>query len=172
MRSFIIIMLALALSAGYPNIASAQSPIAQPYIYWHVWVDGAGTTHQTKCEFREFSPLSLGKGVAPILTDMLSDTPAHVVIAQLPNGWVGQWHESPAAQWVIPLSGSWFVETMDGHRVEMGPGDASLSEDQGSRPNAEGHVGHLSGTLGDVPVTLMFVQLDHKVTLNDACWNQ
>jgi hypothetical protein len=170
MRSFIIIMLTLAFSAGYPGIAAAQ--IAQPYSYWHVWVDGTGTTHQTKCEFRDFSPLSLGKGLEPIFTDMLPDTPAHVVIAQLPKGWVGQWHESPAAQWVIPLSGRWLVETMDGHRVEMGPGDASLSEDQGSKPNAEGHLGHVSGTLGDVPVTLMFVQLDHKVTLNDACWNK
>src|SRR5262249_56406378 len=86
-----------------------------------------------------------------------------------PVGWVGQWHENPAPQWIIPLSGRWFVETMDGHRVEMGPGDASLGEDQGSKPDAAGHVGHLSGTRGDAPITLMFVQLDHKVTPNDAC---
>ena len=113
--------------------------------------------------------LSLGKGVEPIFIDKLQDRPAHVVIAQFPQGWVGQWHENPAPQWIIPLSGRWFVETMDGHRVEMGPGDASLGEDQGSKPDAAGHVGHLSGTLGDAPITLMFVQLDHKVTLNDAC---
>jgi hypothetical protein len=37
---------------------------------------------------------------------------------------------------------------------------------------AAGHFGHLSGTLRDAPITLMFVQLDHKVTLNDACWNK
>jgi hypothetical protein len=89
-RSFTIIMLAFAFSVGYPSIAAAQAPTAQPYSYWHVWVDGTGTTHQTKCEFRDFSPLSLGKGVEPILTDMLPDTPAHVVIGQLPRGWVGQ----------------------------------------------------------------------------------
>jgi hypothetical protein len=67
------------------------------------------------------------------------------------------------------LSGRWFVETMDGHRVAMGPGDGSLGKDQGSKPDAVGHVGHLSGTLGDAPITLMFEQLDHKVTLDDAC---
>ena len=94
------------------------------------------------------------------------------MIAQFPKGWVGQWHENPAPQWIIPLSGRWFVETMDGHRVEMGPGDASLGEDQGSKPDAAGHVGHLSGTLGDAPITLMFVQLDHKLTLIDACRNK
>lgn len=88
------------------------------------------------------------------------------MIAQFPKGWVGQWHENPAPQWIIP-SGRWFVETMDGHRVEMGPGHASLGEDQGSRPNASGHIGHLPGTLGDAPITLVFVQLDRKATLND-----
>jgi hypothetical protein len=51
----------------------------------------------------------------------------------------------------------------------LGP---SLGEDQGSKPDAAGHFGHLSGTLGDAPITLMFVQLKHKVTLNDACWNK
>lgn len=172
MRSFRIVMLGLAVVAIAASTAAAQSPTPQPHSYWHVWVDTAGTTHQSKCEFREFKPLSLGKGVEPIFTDKLPDTPAHVVIAQFPKGWVGQWHENPAPQWIIPLSGRWFVETTDGHRVEMGPGDASLGEDQGSKPNAAGHVGHLSGTLGDAPITLMFVQLDHKVTLNDACWNK
>ena len=54
----------------------------------------------------------------------------------------------------------------------MGPGDASLGEDQGSKPDAAGHTGHLSGTLGEEPITLMFVQLDHKVALNDACRNK
>jgi hypothetical protein len=167
--SFRSVMLALAFAAGPASIAAAQSPNPQPFKYWHVWVDSAGTTHQTQCEFKDFSTLSLGKGVEPIFIDELQDRPAHVVIAQFPKGWVGQWHENPAPQWIIPLSGRWFVETMDGHRVEMGPGDASLGEDQGSRPDGAGHVGHLSGTLGDAPITLMFVQLDHKVTLNDAC---
>ena len=54
----------------------------------------------------------------------------------------------------------------------MGPGDTSLGEDQGSKPDAAGHFGHLSGTLGDAPITPMFVQLDRRVTFNDACWNK
>ena len=161
--------LALAFATGSGSMVGAQSAAPQPHSYWHVWVDSTGTTHQNKCEFRDFRPLSLGKGVQPIFVDRLLDTPAHVVIAQFPKGWVGDWHENPAPQWIIPLSGRWFFETMDGHRVEMGPGDASLGEDQGSKPNAAVHVGHLSGTLGDAPITLMFVQLDHKLTPNQAC---
>lgn len=102
------------------SIAAAQSPTPQPLHYWHV-IDGAGTSHQTQCEFKDFSPLPLGEGVAPIFADKLQDTPAPVVIAQLPKGWIGAWHENPKPQWIVPLSGHWFVETTDGHRVEMGP---------------------------------------------------
>ena len=172
MRSLRPVTLALAFAAGPVSIAAAQAPSPQPLRYWHVWVDGAGTTHQTQCEFKDFIPLSLGKGVEANFVDTLHNTPAHVVVAQLPKGWVGVWHENPRAQWIIPLSGRWFVETMDGYRVEMGPGDVSLGEDQGSKPDAGGHFGHLSGTLGDAPITLMLVQLHHPVTLNNACWNK
>ena len=104
-RSFRSVTLALAVAAGLASIAAAQSPSPQPFKYWHVWVDSAGTTHQTQCEFKDFSMLSLGKGVEPIFIDKLQDRPAHVVIAQFPKGWVGAWHENPAAQWIIPLSG-------------------------------------------------------------------
>jgi len=49
MRSSRIVTLALAFAAGSASIAGAQSPTPQPHSYWHVWVDGAGTTHQSKC---------------------------------------------------------------------------------------------------------------------------
>lgn len=76
-----------------------------------------------------------------------------------PVGWEGEWHENPAPQWTIPLSGRWFVEAMDGSRVEMGPGEASFGEDQGCR-TVDGRTGHRSGTIGDVPAVLMVVQFD------------
>jgi hypothetical protein len=85
MRSFRSVALALAFAAGPASIAAAQSPTPQPLKYWHVWVDSTGTTHQTQCEFKDFSPLSLGKGVEPIFVDKLPDKPAHVVIAQFPQ---------------------------------------------------------------------------------------
>lgn len=60
---------------------------------------------------------------------------------------------------MIPLSGRWFVETQDGARVEMGPGDIHLGDDLGSRPDAEGRVGHDSGVLGDEPLVVMVIAL-------------
>jgi len=107
--------------------------------------------------------------VQDIYIDMLPQKPTAVWIAQFPKGWIGAWHENPKPQWIIPLSGRWFVETTDGDRVEMGPGDASFGGDQGSTPDASGRVGHLSGTLGDDPVMLMFVQGAANVPVVQGC---
>ena len=48
---------------------------------------------------------------------------------------------------------------MDGQRVEMGPGEISFGEDQGTRRDDKGHEGHLSGTVGSEPFVAMIVQL-------------
>ena len=63
---------------------------------------------------------------------------------------------NPKPQWIVPISGSWFVETMDGRRVEMGPGDISFGGDQ----NTRGRKGHLSGTVGSEPCAMMIIQYD------------
>jgi len=77
---------------------------------------------------------------------------ATVILTVQPVGWTGPWHEDPKPQWIVPLSGRWFVETTDGRRTEMGPGEISFGEDQNTRPNARSdHQGHLSGTVGNEP---------------------
>jgi hypothetical protein len=81
-----------------------------------------------------------------------------------PVGWIGEWHSNPKPQWIVPLSGCWFVETTDGTRVEMGPGDMSFGSDQNAKPDKDGRQGHRSGTVGDVPAVLIVVQL------NDETW--
>jgi len=85
-----------------------------------------------------------------------------VLVANMPVGWIGDWHENPKPQWIIPLSGRWFVETTDGVRVEMGPGELSFGGDQNAKPDAHGRVGHRSGTVGDAPAVVMIVQLNDK----------
>jgi hypothetical protein len=56
---------------------------------------------------------------------------------------------------------------MDGTRVEMGPGDVCFGEDLNTKPDAFGHKGHYSGTLGKEPAVLMVVQLKDKPTINN-----
>ena len=67
--------------------------------------------------------------------------------------------KNPVPQWIVPLSGRWFVETMDGHRIEMGPGELSFGGDQGCR-RTEGRLGHRSGASDDQPAMLMLIQLE------------
>jgi hypothetical protein len=91
-----------------------------------------------------------------------------VMVTVQPVGWEGTWHENPAPQWIIPLSGRWFVEAMDGTRVEMGPGEISFGEDQGCG-TIDGRTGHMSGTVGDEPAVLMIVQFDAKRDRTTPC---
>jgi hypothetical protein len=52
------------------------------------------------------------------------------------------------------------VESRDGKRVEMGPGEASFGHDQQTKLDAQGRRGHRSGTVGNEPSVTMMVQLE------------
>ena len=126
--------------------------------YWHVHVDARGVSRQERRTLRGFVRRSMG-GAAPQWNLPLAADPRRALFCELPVGWIGEWHENPAPQWIVPLSGRWFVETMDGTHVEMGPGEASFGGDQGCIADAAGHQGHRSGTVGDVPAVLLLVQM-------------
>lgn len=131
-------------------------------VYWHVWTDDDGMTHQTRCELTAFRLHRMAADAAPQWNDLLVTSEATVLVANMPVGWIGEWHENPKPQWIIPLSGRWFVETTDGMRVEMGPGELSFGGDQNAKPDAYGRIGHRSGTVGDAPAVVMIVQLNDK----------
>jgi hypothetical protein len=54
---------------------------------------------------------------------------------------------------------------MDGHRVEMGPGELMMGEDQNTKER-DGKKGHLSGTVGDEPCTMIVTGLQVEPTAN------
>ena len=56
---------------------------------------------------------------------------ATVVFTVQPVGWVGDWHENPAPQWIIVLSGRWWIESMDGDAHRAGPGRILLRRGSG-----------------------------------------
>jgi hypothetical protein len=58
---------------------------------------------------------------------------------------------------------------MEGHRVEMGPGDISFGQDQGCKADAQGKKGHMSGTVGDEPCVVMIVQLQDSAGPDGPC---
>ena len=137
---------------------TAPQPPAVPY--WHLWTDEHGVSRQTRCAMTAFEFASIAPPAAPQWLGEKTREDATVLVTVLPTGWTGAWHENPKPQWIVPLSGRWFVESMDGQRVEMGPGELSFGEDQGTRADGDRR-GHLSGTVGDVPAVLMIVQFEH-----------
>ncbi len=163
------LLFVLSVAQILPVQANASDPSPPIFSYWHVWTDMNGVSHQTKCEMRNFVLQSISPPADPQWQDRLRAEGAETIVTVLPAGWVGTWHENPKPQWIIPLSGRWFVETMDGMRVEMGPGEVSFGEDQGTKPNSKGEKGHLSGSVGNEPTVMMIIQLKDAPTVNQQC---
>jgi hypothetical protein len=152
------------------SMLTAAAKQEQPILpYWHVWTDENGVSHQNRCELSAFEFQSISKGAAPSWIDKQSTPGATVLVVVQPVGWVGEWHENPKPQWIIPLSGRWFVETMDGKRVEMGPGEVSFGGDQNTKPDAQGRRGHRSGTVGNQPSVNLIVQLEKDPYAGQPC---
>ncbi|MGH6985343.1 MAG: hypothetical protein ACRED9_00690 [Caulobacteraceae bacterium] len=134
--------------------------------YWHLYVDENGVSHQRECRLTEYEFAGVGPA-EPQWSDKQGTHPSTVVFTVQPVGWVGDWHENPAPQWIVVLSGAWWIESMDGMRIEQGPGDVSFGEDQGCTEK-DGKKGHRSGTIGNEPAVLMTVQL-HIDPQRTAC---
>jgi hypothetical protein len=129
--------------------------------YWRVHTDADGVSRQKRCVMKSFVLRSIQDGAAPQWQGPTAGGAARVQFSVLPANWVGDWHENPKPQWIIPLSGRWFVETMDGHRVVMGPGEISFGGDQRTRER-DGRKGHRSGALDDAPCAMMIVEFDDE----------
>ena len=79
--------------------------------YWRLYVDGEGMSRLEQCALTAYSL----KGVAaadPQWNDKMERGEATVVFTVQPVGWVGDWHENPAPQWIVVLSGRWWIESM------------------------------------------------------------
>ena len=145
----------------------SDAPADRPRIpYRHLYVDGDGVSRFAACALTELEWKALTSAAqwqGPKTTGTFS-----VLFVILPVGWFGDWHENPRPQWVIPLSGAWYVEAMDGQRLTFGPGEIHFGEDQDT-VERDGRRGHLSGTVGDVPCVQMIVQYETPPTVDSPC---
>ena len=147
--------------------ADGQQAGPRPRVpYAHLWVDADGVSHQAPCVLTEWELKGVG-GADPQWNHKGETVSSTVVFTTQPVGWVGDWHENPAPQWIAVLSGRWFIESMDGTRIEQGAGEFSFGEDQGC-VERDGKKGHRSGTVGDQPAVLMTVQL-HRPPSKQPC---
>lgn len=144
-----------------PATNDGRDPANPPRVpYYSLWTEPKGLSSLALGALGGLDAGSVGGKAAPLWMRRLRGEVEAVIFCVLPVGWVGEWHESPRPQWVIPLSGRWFIETQDGSRVEMGPGDIHWGEDIGTRAVA-GNEGHRSGQIGDKPCALLMVQFKH-----------
>lgn len=141
----------------------------QPRVaYWYLYTDDQGVSRQRRCAFGDFERRSISEPASPQWIGRATHGAMSTLLTVLPAGWVGEWHENPHPQWIIPLSGRWFVESMDGQRIEMGPGELSFGADQGTRSRG-GRKGHRSGTVGDLPAVLWLIQLTEAPPHGGSC---
>lgn len=136
--------------------------------YWHLWTDENGVSRQRRCQIEDFELKPIQPGAAPQWQGQKTSDKMSTMVTVLPVGWTADWHENPKPQWIIPLSGCWFVEAMDGSRVELGAGELSFGGDQDCR-ETNGKKGHRSGTVGSSPAVLMIVQLNTMPAPSTPC---
>lgn len=132
--------------------------------YWHVWTDSDGISHQSRRRISGFKMAPIASGAVPQWIGPDVKEKMRSLFTILPAGWTCEWHENPAPQWIIPISGRWGVETMDGTKVIMGPGEISFGQDQGTQ-SSDGRSGHRSWVEGDEPALLMLFQLENGFQL-------
>ena len=101
--------------------------------FWRVWVNDQGVSCQSFHSLTGQQHSVFAEGAAPIWSAVHYEGKAKLITLMLIPGEIGEWHENPMPQWIIPLRGRWSVETMDGVIVEMGPGDISFGGDQGTK---------------------------------------
>lgn len=127
---------------------------APSFTYWHVYTDEDGISRQEKRSLTDFTEESMGGDSGSQWNNKLMRGATQVIFSELPADFDGDWHENPHPQWIVPLSGGWWVETMDGTRTEMRQGEFSFGADQGTLNEK----GHRSGVLDNQPCRMMIIQ--------------
>ncbi len=135
----------------YDWTPARASPPAMPYA--SLFTDAGGLSRLAMCSLTGFEQADIGNAADLWKLDFPGEVTG-VSFVVLPVGWTGDWHESPHPQWVVPLSGRWFIEAAGGERLEMGPGEIHWGQDIGTA----GEKGHRSGQTGDAPCAQILVQ--------------
>lgn len=136
-------------------VDSSENSVVMSYL--SMWTKPDGLSGIGEAKLRGFVQGSVGGKASPLWMREMPGVVEKVLFNYMEVGWEGEWHESPKPQWIVPLSGRWFIETQDGTRIEMGPGDVHWGQDLGTNA-VDGNVGHRSGQLGSVPCIQLMVQ--------------
>mmetsp|Transcript_85893 Transcript_85893/g.134309 ORF Transcript_85893/g.134309 Transcript_85893/m.134309 type:complete len:188 (-) Transcript_85893:143-706(-) len=126
--------------SGLATNAVASQPITGIINYVHVWTSADGETHLEDCEVKNLAEKKLPGGesaqyVRDLAASVSGLNQSYVIVTQQlgPN----PWHHCPGTQFVVTLSGTWFVNTTDGAQRFLPPGTWLFQDDSAKHPAAE-----------------------------------
>ena len=114
-----------------PLLLLSAAPEPGVLRFTRMWISSDGHTHLQDCTIQNMtrSPLPGGK-VSQYVRDLKGVVdPTQLIFTQFPAKADNPWHQCPTAQFVIPMSGSWRVNTSDGDWLDMGPGHVLYQDD-------------------------------------------
>lgn len=75
--------------------------------FWRVWVNDQGESCQSLHSLEGHQQSVFAEGAAPIWSAVHYKGNATLITLILMPGEIGEWHENPNPQWIIPLRGRW-----------------------------------------------------------------
>lgn len=100
----------LTYSSG--GIVSAQAAQPEKFPYYNLWASQDGETHFAACNMQGFNLTPYASLPQYLRTDFGGE-PIEMVFTELPVALDQPLHSPPQVQFVITLSGSWYVPTPD-----------------------------------------------------------
>jgi len=134
---------------------SDQQP--ENFRYYQIYASEDGTTHFKSCLMHGFELKKYAKDSQYQRSDFGGET-SKLVFTELAPGLEQDLHCCPEVQFVVTLSGSWYVKTSDGTKHTFNPGDVLFQDNTKTSP-ASNKPQHYSGVVGDKPCQQMIVQI-------------
>ena len=123
--------------------------------YVRLYADEEGESHFEQVEV-DLAPTDYAPPAPPI--NVSTPIPANqLIFLAVPPGWTGDWHPSPARQFMIFTAGELEIEASDGQVQLFAEGDVGFGEDLHGK-------GHRSRVVGDKGVSAVIVQMPDKAS--------
>lgn len=155
--------------ASSQNKGEGEGEKSQPenFAYTHLWVSSDGETHVKEGKLSNFDLKQYAASTPPQFVKP-TQPPTKTVFSELSVGNEQDWHCCPQVQYVICLSGKWYIETSDGSRREFGPGEILFQDNIEGSP-ASKKPQHKSGVVGDSVNQQLILQVERKAEVDNPC---
>ncbi|CAM6087454.1 unnamed protein product [Calypogeia fissa] len=134
--------------------------------YIQLWVSADGESHITECKMSGFRT-EIYSSMPQFVRDEFGGQPEKVVFTELSVGLEQPLHTAPQVQFVVTLSGSWYIKTTDGEKYVFKPGEVLFQDNTKTTP-AQKLGQHYSGAVGDVPCQQMIVQFNRPPEVDNT----